>query len=66
MAISFESLRVGKRYILKNYGENVSFIIEEKTADNDFLVKDIFTLEKYKLSDFIKYGKGEDYDLGEM
>ncbi|MFN3405073.1 MAG: hypothetical protein ACK40G_13310 [Cytophagaceae bacterium] len=66
MAISFESLRVGKKYYLKNHGEKISFLIEEKTANNDFLIKDIYTLEKYFLSEFVKYGKGKDYDLREL
>jgi hypothetical protein len=62
MAMLLESLRVGKKYILKNLGEKNEFIIQERN-DNDFIVKDIYTLEIYSLTDLIKYGK--DYDLYE-
>jgi hypothetical protein len=66
MALSFESIRVGKKYILTNYGERAVFQVMEKTADNDFRVKDLHTLESYMISDLIRYGKGKDYDFYEM
>ncbi len=66
MALSFENIRVGKKYILKNYGEKALFQVLEKTADNDFWVKDLHTLESYMISDLIRYGKGKDYDFYEL
>jgi len=66
MALSFENIRVGKKYILKNYGEKALFQVLEKTADNDFRVKDLQTLEYYMISDLIRYGKGNDYDFYEL
>jgi hypothetical protein len=65
MAMSFDSLRVGKRYILRNLGEKNEFQVQERKSDNDFIVKDIYTLEVYSLKDLIRYGKGKDYDLYE-
>lgn len=66
MALSFENIRVGKKYILKNYGEKALFQVLEKTSDNDFRVKDLQTLENYMISDLIRYGKGNDYDFYEL
>jgi hypothetical protein len=65
MAMSFDSLRVGKKYILKNLGERNEFQVQERKNNDDFIVKDIYSLEIYNLKDLIKYGKGKDYDLYE-
>lgn len=63
--ISFDVLRTGRKYRLVNHGETHEFIIERILA-NDFLVKDMLTLESYHLKDLIKYGKGKDYLLEEV
>jgi hypothetical protein len=66
MSMSFDAMRIGKRYYLKNYGEKFEFQVEEKKDDQNFIVKDIYTLEKYELKDLVKYGMGEDYELYEL
>lgn len=66
MAISFDTLRVGKRYYLINLGERYEFEVFEKLNNSNFKLKDIHTLEWYELADLIKYGKGKDYDLREI
>lgn len=66
MPMSIDTLRVGKKYRLENYGEVSEFQIEEKASDNDFKVKDLNTLEIYCLSDLLRYGKGDDFDLYEI
>lgn len=66
MAISIDNLRVGLRYHLKNYGEVVDFEVMEKTAENDFKLKDIHTLETYHFQDLIRYGIAKDYELEEI
>jgi hypothetical protein len=66
MAISFDTMRVGKVYFLKNFGEKFEFQVQEKKEDDNFIVKDIHTLERYELKDLIKYGRGEDFDLFEL
>jgi hypothetical protein len=63
--ISFDVLRAGKKYRLVNYGETHDFVIEQILSDGDFRVKDLLTLERYKLKDLIKYGKGKDFSLEE-
>ena len=65
MPISFDTLRTGKRYVLKNYGEEFAFDVIEIT-DQDILVKDTLTLEIYVIGDLVKYGRGKDYDLQEL
>jgi hypothetical protein len=65
MAMSFDSLRVGKKYILRNLGEKNEFQVQERKSNDDFIVKDIYSLEVYCLQDLIRYGKGKDYDLYE-
>lgn len=66
MAMSFDSLRVGKTYYLKNYGERFEFLVEERKDERNFVVKDIHTLEHYELKDLVKYGTGRDFELYEL
>jgi len=63
--LAFNSLRVGSKYKLINFGESTEFIIE-KVLGNDFAVKDLLTLERYKLKDLIKFGKGKDFEIREL
>lgn len=63
--VSFDVLRVGKRYQLINFGERYEFEIE-KILVNDFNVKDIHTLERYRLKDTIKFGRGDDFEIQEL
>lgn len=63
--LSFDVLRVGKKYSLVNYGDRYEFEIE-KILINDFKVKDIHTLERYLLKDLLKFGKGNDFEIREL
>jgi len=63
--LSFDVLRVGKRYSMVNFGERYEFEIE-KILINDFKVKDIHTLERYLLKDQLKFGKGKDFEIREL
>ena len=64
--LSFDVLRVGKKYKLINYGEANEFVVEYILANNDFKVKNIHTLEQYLLKDLIKFGKGKDFEIREL
>lgn len=64
--LSFDVLRVGKRYRLTNYGDRYEFEIERILVDGDFKVKDIHTLERFNLKDVIKFGQGKDFILEEI
>jgi hypothetical protein len=64
--LSFDSLRVGKKYKLVNFGETHEFEVESILVNQDFKVKDLFTLERYLLKDLIKYGKGKDFEIREL
>jgi len=66
MAKSFNNLRVGKNFRLTNYGEVSEFEVIEIFNDGDCKLKDLGTLEKYKLFDLICFGKGEDFDLKDL
>lgn len=63
---SFNTLRTGKRYRLVNFGEISEFEIIEILNDDDCVVRSLDTLEKYQLSELIRYGKGEDFDFDEI
>ncbi|MCX7638177.1 MAG: hypothetical protein N2044_10080 [Cyclobacteriaceae bacterium] len=64
--LAFDVLRTGKKYQLINYGEIHDFTIENIRADGDFDVKDLYTLETYRLKDLIRYGKGKDFEIREL
>jgi hypothetical protein len=64
--LSFDVLRTGKKYRLVNFGESHEFVIENILANGDFKVKDLLTLERYRLKELITYGKGDDFLLEEL
>ncbi|TXK36424.1 hypothetical protein FVR03_17885 [Pontibacter qinzhouensis] len=66
MALSFDNLRIGKKYSLKNYGEVFDFQVVAMPEEGEYQVKDLHTLDKYLLSDLVQYGKGKDFDLWEF
>ena len=63
---SLEVLRVGKKYRLKNFGEVHEFEIEARLGAQDYKVKDLLTLERYRLKELINYGKGMDFEVEEI
>ncbi|MFN6944206.1 MAG: hypothetical protein ACK4ND_04600 [Cytophagaceae bacterium] len=65
MAISTGTLRVGKRYKLKNFGETTEFQVMEIKPES-ILIKSLLTLEILTLEELTLYGKGNDYDLREL
>jgi len=64
--LSFDVLRIGKKYRLTNHGERYDFIIESILVNGDFRVKDIHTLERYLLKDTLKFGTGNDFRLDDL
>ncbi len=66
MPISLDTIRIGKRYFVRNYGEELKFEVLDIMDSGDFKIKDILTLEIFLFSDLIRYGKGDDYDLQEI
>ena len=64
--LAFSSMRVGKRYRLVNYGEKSEFILKEVFSRGEYRLKDIHSMEEYYMSELIKYGKGEDFELREL
>lgn len=66
MAISFDNLRKGKKYRLRNYGEEFDFQVIDMPEDGVYRVKDLNTLDTFDLNELVKYGKGKDFDLEEL
>jgi hypothetical protein len=64
--LSFDVLRVGKKYRLVNFGDKYEFEIERILVNGDFTVKDLLTLERFLLKDTIKFGKGNDFEIREI
>lgn len=64
--LSFDVLRVGKKYSLVNFGDRYEFQIERIMVNGDFKVKDLTTLERFQLKDTIKFGKGKDFEIREL
>lgn len=64
--LSFDVLRTGKKYRLTNFGEKHEFIVENILPNGDFKVKDLLTLERFRLKELISYGRGKDFLLEEI
>ncbi|MGB3464964.1 MAG: hypothetical protein WBA74_06835 [Cyclobacteriaceae bacterium] len=64
--LAFNSMRYGQKYKLINYGEQFEFEVVEIKNNEDFLLKDLFTLETYRMSEITRYGKGEDFEIREL
>ena len=65
MAKSFNNLRVGKKFKLTNFGEVSEFEVMEIMGNGDCRLRDIHTLEHYRLYELIAFGRGEDFDVSE-
>lgn len=65
MAKSFNNLRVGKKFKLTNFGEVSEFEVMEIMGNGDCRLRDIHTLENYRLYELIAFGRGEDFDVSE-
>ncbi len=63
---SFNTIRVGYRYKLVNYGETVIFEVLEILSNDDCKIRSVDTLEVYRLSDLVRYGKGQDFEFAEI
>jgi hypothetical protein len=64
--LSFDVLRVGKKYRLVNLDDTYEFEIERILSNGDFKVKDLHTLERYHLKDTVKFGRGKDFEIREL
>ena len=53
MPISLDTIRTGKQYFLRNYGEESKFEVLDIMVNGDFRVKDLKTLEFFLLSDLV-------------
>ena len=65
-SMSINNLKVGQCYFIKNHGESTSFMVLEMVGEEDFRIKDLLSLEVYQLSDLLKYGRGNDFELNEL
>ena len=63
LTMSFDNLRVGKQYRLSNYGEVSEFEVLEVLEGKDFMVKDLLSLDTYRLSKLVAYGTSKDFDI---
>jgi len=64
--MSIDNMRIGKNYFIRNHGEKTSFTVLETAGENDFVIKDLLTLETYHFGQLITYGIGEDFELYEL
>ena len=64
--ISFDNIRVGNKYVLKNYDDVFEFEVMERISGSNYKLKDLHTLEKYELDDLVRWGKGKDFDVREI
>ncbi len=66
MPLALDNLRVGRKYNLRNYGEERQIEVLSRLSGRNFKVKDLVTLEVYELEELLRWGIGPDYDLDEL
>ncbi len=66
MPLALDNLRVGRIYTLVNQGEVRKIEVMSRISGENFLIKDLDTLEYYTLFELLQWGKGKDYDLEEL
>jgi hypothetical protein len=66
MALSFDNLRKGKKYVMENYGERFEFQVLDMPEEGSYLVKDLNTLDTFLLQELLQYGRGKDFDMQEL
>lgn len=66
MGIALNNVRFGKKYRLVNNREVFEFEIMEAFHGDEFLLKDIHTLEQYYMGDLLKFGRGKDFSIVEI
>jgi len=66
MPISLNTIRTGKKYFFRNFGEERTFQVLRILNDKDFTLKDLNSLEVYRYSELIQYGISGDYELIEL
>ncbi|MBL6444947.1 hypothetical protein JMN32_01410 [Fulvivirga sp. 29W222] len=64
--LSINAMRVGWRYRLRNFDETYEFETLQKLNSENFLLKDLHTLERYELHDLVKFGRGKDFEIREL
>ncbi len=64
--LAFDKVRVGQKYHIRNQGESFDFEVEERIGTRNFIVKDLNSLERYQLLDFVRYGYGKDFEFHEL
>lgn len=64
--LSLDVLRVGKRYRIINFSDRHDVVIEQMLPDGDFMVKDIHTLEHFRLKEIYTFGKGKDFEIRDI
>lgn len=64
--ISIANLRVGKKYFLMNFGDRYEFKVLRNINGSDFRVRDLISMENYKISDLIFFGRGNDFEIREL
>ena len=66
MSISLNNIRRNKKYVLINHGEKFEFTVKEIQNEDEFLLKDLNSLEEYYMSELLAQGIGGDYSLWEL
>ena len=65
MSIALNSMRANQDYVLTNYGEKYEFTVVTILSNTEFELRDINSLDIYKMSELIGQGKGKDFSLWE-
>jgi hypothetical protein len=65
MGIAISNIRTEGEYILTNYGETFEFKVVRIVSDNEFLLRDLTSLDEYMMSELTGQGKGPDFSIWE-
>ena len=63
---SFNTIRVGQRYRLTNFGDIYTFEVLEMLSNENYIIRSLDTLETFQLNDIVKFGRGQDFNFEEV
>ena len=64
--LALSNLRKNHNYTLTNHGLTSNFVVLDVLSSDNYLVKNLDTLDIFELNDLVQFGISKDYNLEEL